>query len=71
VRNHNRHPQPIPKCPRNKDLKNPRKKHRIKFAQAQVRLKGAVQTVRTGEAGGYAGEPTGIKSRLAKGRKLG
>eukprot|EP00889_Picochlorum_renovo_P004576 jgi/Picre1/31606/NNA_006958.t1 len=36
---------------RRKDLKNPRKKHRIKFAEANVRRKGQVQSVKTGAAG--------------------
>lgn len=51
---------------RRKDLKNPRKKHRIKFAEANVRRKGQVQEVKTGAAGYYAGEATGIKSKVSK-----
>ena len=51
---------------RRKDLKNPRKKHRIKFAEAKVRRSGAVQKVKEGAAGGYEGEMTGIKSRVSK-----
>jgi U3 small nucleolar RNA-associated protein 3 len=58
---------------RRRDLKNPRKKHRVKYAQAGVRRKGQVQGVREAPAtaGGYGGEATGIKARLARGRKLG
>jgi U3 small nucleolar RNA-associated protein 3 len=37
----------------------------------QVRIKGAVQAVRKPEAVAYGGEVTGIKAKLAKGRKLG
>lgn len=37
----------------------------------QVRMKGAVQSVRAPEAQGYGGEATGIKARVAKSRKLG
>ena len=53
---------------RRKDLKNPRKKHRIKFAEATVRRKGQVQDVR--ERGAYSGEGTGIKSRVTKSVKF-
>jgi hypothetical protein len=58
---------------RRKDLKNPRKKHRVKFAQAVVRRKGQVQGMQQapGSARGYAGEATGIKSRIAKSTRLG
>lgn len=58
---------------RRKDLKNPRKKHRVKFAQAVVRRKGQVQGVQQApsSAKGYAGEATGIKSRVAKSTRLG
>ncbi|WIA21610.1 hypothetical protein OEZ85_000794 [Tetradesmus obliquus] len=58
---------------RNKDLKNPRKKHRIKFAQAVVRRKGQVQGVQAAPSAprGYAGEATGIKAKLAKSTRLG
>jgi U3 small nucleolar RNA-associated protein 3 len=57
---------------RRRDVKNPRKKHRVKYAEAGVRLKGQVQGVREAPAtaGGYGGEATGIKARLARGRKL-
>jgi hypothetical protein len=56
---------------RRKDLKNPRKKHRLAFEKAQVRRKGAVQDVRTPSAATYGGEQTGVKSRVVKSRKLG
>jgi len=60
---------------RRKDLKNPRKKHRVKYAAAVVRRKGAVQDVgaahaKSGGGAAYGGEATGIKSRVAKSRKL-
>lgn len=51
---------------RRKDMKNPRKKHRVKYQEATVRRKGQVQEVRRGEAGGYGGEATGIKARVSK-----
>jgi U3 small nucleolar RNA-associated protein 3 len=58
---------------RRKDLKNPRKKHRVKFAQAVVRRKGQVQGVQAAPSAprGYAGEATGIKSKIAKSTRLG
>eukprot|EP00775_Hariotina_reticulata_P005267 gene5267-5502_t len=58
---------------RRKDLKNPRKKHRVKFAQAVVRRKGQVQGVRQAPSAprGYAGETTGIKAKVAKSVRLG
>ncbi len=55
---------------RRKDLKNPRKKHRIKFAEAKVRRSGQVQKVVDGAAGAYEGERTGIKSRVSKSVKF-
>jgi U3 small nucleolar RNA-associated protein 3 len=55
---------------RNKALKNPRKKHRVKFEKALVRRKGAVREVVPGAAGGYGGEATGIKSTVSRSRKL-
>lgn len=64
----------LPLAPiRRKDLKNPRKKHRVKFAEAQTRRKGQVQAVREAPASdkAYGGEATGIKARLAKSRSLG
>ncbi len=55
---------------RKKDLKNPRKKHRIKFAEAKVRRSGQVQKVVDGAAGAYEGERTGIKSSVSKSVKF-
>ena len=54
---------------RKKELKNPRKKHRVKFAEANVRRKGQVQEVREG-GGVYGGEGTGIKSKVSKSVKF-
>lgn len=55
---------------RRKDLKNPRKKHRLAFQKAQVRRKGAVQDVRE-PTSTYGGEATGVKARVVKSRRLG
>jgi hypothetical protein len=58
---------------RRKDLKNPRKKNRVKFAKALVRRSGAVQEGGRNRDSGlaaYGGEATGIKARVAKSRKL-
>ena len=54
---------------RSKQLKNPRKKHRIRYGQALVRRKGQVQEVRERSAA-YGGEASGVKSRVSKSRKL-
>ena len=54
---------------RNKDLKNPRKKHRIKYNKALIRRKGQVQDQRERRES-YGGEATGIKSRVTKSVKL-
>ncbi|MEW5298021.1 MAG: hypothetical protein WDW36_001185 [Sanguina aurantia] len=56
---------------RRKDLKNPRVKHRIKYASALVRRGGQVQAVRGAEGVSYGGEATGIKSKLSKSKRLG
>jgi U3 small nucleolar RNA-associated protein 3 len=64
------HP-PSSSSPRRKDLKNPRKKNRIKFAQASTRRKGQVQGVRPAQGAGYGGEATGIKAKVAKSTRLG
>ncbi|GFR45262.1 hypothetical protein Agub_g6368 [Astrephomene gubernaculifera] len=55
---------------RRRDQKNPRKKNRMKFEKAMVRVKGAVQPVRQPEAVAYGGEATGIKTKVAKSRRL-
>lgn len=54
---------------RKKELKNPRKKHRVKFAEAGVRRRGQVQEVRE-QGGAYGGEGTGIKARVSKSVKF-
>lgn len=51
---------------RRRDLKNPRKKNRVKFAKAEVRRKGQVQGVREAPGAGYGGEATGINARVSK-----
>lgn len=52
-----------------KELRNPRKANRIKFAAAEKRRKGAVVAVRKPD-GPYGGEATGIKSKIVKSVKL-
>jgi U3 small nucleolar RNA-associated protein 3 len=54
---------------RNKDLKNPRKKHRIKYGKALISRRGQVQDQRE-RRDGYGGEATGIKTRVTKSVKL-
>ena len=54
---------------RRKDLKNPRVKAKVKFAKAETKRKGQVQSVKK-QDGPYAGEATGIKSRISKSVKL-
>ena len=54
---------------RNKVQRNPRVKHRLKFAKAKVRRKGQVREVRQ-EVKRYAGEMSGINMRVKKGIKL-
>eukprot|EP00955_Chlamydomonas_euryale_P055841 356232-Chlamydomonas_euryale.AAC.13 len=55
---------------RRKDIKNPRKKHRLAFQKAQVRRKGAVQDVRA-PSSAYGGEATGVKGNVVKSRRMG
>lgn len=55
---------------RRKDIKNPRKHARIKFAAAEKRRKGSVVAVRKPE-GPYGGEATGIKAKLSKSVRFG
>ena len=52
---------------RSKATKNPRKHNRDKFEKAKMRRKGQVQEVKSGAAGGYGGEKTGIKSGVTCG----
>ncbi len=54
---------------RNKDLKNPRKRNRLKYGKAVTRRKGQVQDQRE-RRDAYGGETTGIKSKVSKSRKL-
>jgi U3 small nucleolar RNA-associated protein 3 len=55
---------------RRKDLKNPRKHARVKFAAAEKRRKGAVVSVRKPE-GPYGGEATGIKTKVSRSVRFG
>ncbi len=55
---------------RRKDIKNPRKRHRLAFDKAQKRRSGQVQGVRQGGSA-YGGEATGIKSKVSKSRRFG
>eukprot|EP00934_Nitzschia_sp_Nitz4_P000156 Nitzschia sp. Nitz4//scaffold2_size372955//207252//209491//NITZ4_000434-RA/size372955-augustus-gene-0.424-mRNA-1//-1//CDS//3329546811//156//frame0 len=50
--------------------RNPRVKKREQYRKALIKRKGAVREVRTGEGHKYAGEETGIKSRISRSRKL-
>ncbi len=51
-------------------LAPPKTTNRRTFEKAMVRVKGAVQQVRQPEATAYGGEATGIKSKVAKSRRL-
>lgn len=55
---------------RSKVNRNARVKKRVKYDQAVIRRKGAVQAVRVGEAAAYGGERTGIKADLSRSRKF-
>ena len=50
---------------RNRELKNPRKKNRLRFEKALVRRKGQVQAVKAND-GAYGGETTGIRAKVTK-----
>jgi len=54
---------------RNKALKNPRKKHRVKYGKAVIRRKGQVQDQRE-RSQNYGGEATGIKTNVSKSVRL-
>lgn len=56
---------------RKKEDRNGRVKKRGQYEDALTRRKGAHREVITGAAGAYAGETTGIKSGLARSRKIG
>lgn len=55
---------------RKKANRNPRVKKREMYAKAVINRKGQVREVITGAAGSYGGESTGIKSGIAKSRKI-
>ena len=50
--------------------RNPRVKKREQYRKKIIARNGAIRKVRTGEAEGYAGEETGIKSNLSRSKKL-
>lgn len=54
---------------RKKELRNPRVKHRMKYRKAKIRRKGQVREPRK-EVTKYAGEISGIKSRVVKSIKF-
>lgn len=56
---------------RKKANRNPRVKKREMYDKAVIRRKGQVRDVITGAAGSYGGELTGIKSNIARSRKIG
>lgn len=55
---------------RKKEDKNPRKRLRRKHRKALVKRRGQVPDMRSGSSLGYGGEPSGIKKRTAKSRRL-
>eukprot|EP00899_Mesostigma_viride_P010847 jgi/Mesvir1/19764/Mv13063-RA.1 len=55
---------------RNKLVRNPRKKYKVKYEKAVIRRKSQVQGVRPAELT-YGGEATGIKANISKSRRLG
>jgi U3 small nucleolar RNA-associated protein 3 len=56
---------------RKKENRNPRVKKREKYEKALIARKGQVREVKQGStSGGYGGETTGIKSQVARSRKL-
>ena len=55
---------------RKKENRNPRVKKREKYEKAIIARKGQVREVVKGAASGYGGEMTGIKSQVARSRKL-
>ncbi|DAZ97210.1 TPA: hypothetical protein N0F65_003841 [Lagenidium giganteum] len=58
------------KAHKSKLNRNPRVKKRMQYRKAVIRRKGQVRDVRTGEAGKYGGETTGIKANLSRSRKI-
>ncbi|GJP48586.1 hypothetical protein CLOM_g7869 [Closterium sp. NIES-68] len=55
---------------RNKAVKNPRKKYKLKHANAVVRRKGQVRDVKR-ETAPYGGESTGIRSSISRSVRIG
>ena len=57
---------------RNKDKKNPRVKHRLKYEKAKTKERTSFygKQARADNGGAYGGEATGIKSNIARSRKL-
>ncbi len=56
---------------RKKEDRNARVKKRHAYDKAVIKRKGQVVEVKTGMAGAYGGETTGIKANVARSRKLG
>ncbi|CAF4483696.1 unnamed protein product [Rotaria socialis] len=54
---------------RKKEYRNPRVRHRNKYARALVKRKSRVPTARTEEEK-YTGEPTGIRAGIKRGIRL-
>lgn len=54
---------------RKKEYRNPRVRHRNKYARALVKRKSRVPTARSEEEK-YTGEPTGIRAGIKRGIKL-
>ena len=57
---------------RNKDKKNPRVKHRLKYEKAKTKERTSFygKQARADNGGAYGGEATGIKANIARSRKL-
>ena len=53
-----------------KEYRNPRVRKRKQFERMSKRIKGQIRQVRTGETDRYGGEDTGIRSDLARSRKM-
>ena len=53
-----------------KEYRNPRVRKRKQYERMSKRIKGQIRQVRTGETDRYGGEDTGIRSDLARSRKM-